>query len=168
MAQALTFELEGKCEHGVVTKHIVPLPLTVEILGADDEEYDAAVAEIFLDLKPDIVPPPLPSPVEFLEADQSSVWLVSRTDEGQKWYLLTVSEPSPCTPLVEITAAAFKSLLSTPEGEAQANRVHSPPVERTRPTCTRKFSPTSFSPPAKRETSVVKLLPLLVVGCFEV
>jgi hypothetical protein len=48
------------------------------------------------------------------------VWLATRTREGRKWHLTAVSEAHPCRPHAELVAAAFRSLLNTAGGEAQA------------------------------------------------
>lgn len=70
----------------------IPTPLTVEILDCSEDE----------------------------DGSEFVVWLASRTPEGMEWYLATVSEAHPCRPRAELVAAAFRSLLSTAHGEAQA------------------------------------------------
>jgi hypothetical protein len=83
--------LEGECVHGVTTKCLVPLPLTVEVIDVPDDK----------------------------DGSEWIVWLTSRTPQGKPWYVVTACEPTICKPSAETTAAAFRALLSTPEGETQ-------------------------------------------------
>src|SRR5579871_1484107 len=75
-----------------MTDLVIPTPLTVEILDCSEEQ----------------------------DGSELIVWLASRTPEGKLWYLTTMSEPVACRLQVELVAAAFRSLLGTSQGEAQA------------------------------------------------
>jgi hypothetical protein len=67
----------------------------------------------------------LPLTVEILDCSEEQdgseqvVWLKS----GEKWFVVTVSEPSHCRERVDLIAKAFRTLLETDAGQ-QAALVH--------------------------------------------
>jgi hypothetical protein len=61
----------------------------------------------------------LPLAVEVIDCSEEQdgrehvAWLKS----GEKWFVVTVSEPSPCQQYVELIANAFRELLETEAGQ---------------------------------------------------
>jgi hypothetical protein len=85
-------EVLSTCGHGVESKLRLKLPLAVEAMDCSELEDESLWV----------------------------VWLMSKTEEGKEWYVVTVSEPTNCKPQADILVAAFRALLASPDGEKAA------------------------------------------------
>ena len=87
-----TFSVTGKCGHGIKGTTKIPLPLTAEVLDCSDPEDGSNGREYI-------------------------VWL---SNIPFSWYVIPITEPTPCKFRARFVADAVNAFLATSEGQRTA------------------------------------------------